>query len=264
MWVELFSKYVRMALFLEHPGPKHANWSNKKLTLWDGSDNENLYQSNIKNSKNCVLLEKYGWIDTEIEYRFNRQHFRADEFDNRICGLSLGCSFTRGIGLKEDQTWPSVLSKISGLHFWNLGVGSGAMDTCTRLLDYYISKLKPRIVILLSPPNNRFELHKDSWWHVMGVNITGIDTLNFQDFQKVYYAYDENSRINHRRNILAMKQLCAQLNTPFYSWECSDTNAFLPADKSDLARDLLHQGPATQQRLAEIMHKKIAPEIARL
>jgi hypothetical protein len=248
-----------MALFLQDPGPKHANWSNEKSTLWDGSDHEKLYQSNIKDPKNCALLEKYGWIDTTIEYRFNQQRFRADEFDNRPCGLSLGCSFTRGIGLKEDQAWPTVLSKISGLHFWNLGVGGGAMDTCTRLLDYYISKLKPRIVILLAPPKNRFELHNDDFWHVMGVN-----SHEFRDYQKVYYAYDENSIINHRRNILAMKQICAQYNTPFYSWECSNVNAFLPIEKSDLARDLLHQGPATQQRLAESMHRRISPEIARL
>jgi hypothetical protein len=248
-----------MALFLEDPGPKHANWSNEKLEFWNGSDYEKLYQSNIKDPNNCALLEKYGWIDTTIEYRFNQQRFRADEFDNRNCGLSLGCSFTRGIGLKEEQTWPSVLSKLSGLHFWNLGVGGGAMDTCTRLLDYYISKLKPRIVILLSPPKNRFEFHDDGFWHIMGINAP-----NFQDFQKVYYAYDENSIINHRRNMLAMKQICAQHNTPFYSWECSNTNAFVSIEESDLARDLLHQGPIAQQRLAEIMHRRIAPEIARL
>jgi hypothetical protein len=253
-----------MALFLEDPGPKHANWSNEKSTLWDGSDHEKLYQSNIKDPKNCALLEKYGWIDTTIEYRFNQQRFRDDEFDNRPCGLSLGCSFTRGIGLKEEQTWPTVLSKISGLHFWNLGVGGGAMDTCTRLLDYYISKLKPRIVILLAPPKNRFELHKDGFWHVIGINLQGINTLNFQDFQKVYYAYDENSIINHRKNMLAMKQICAQYSTPFYSWE-SDNDTCLPSvERSDLARDLLHQGPAAQQQLAETMYQKIAPEIARL
>ena len=201
-----------MALFLEDPGPKHANWSDERLTLWDGSDHEKLYQSNIKDPKNCALLEKHGWIDTTIEYRFNRQRFRSGEFDNRTCGLSLGCSFTRGIGIKEDQTWPSVLSKLSGLHFWNLGVGGGAMDTCTRLLDYYIVKLKPRIVILLAPPKNRFELHNDGFWHVMGVN-----SHECRDYQKVYYTYDENSIINHRRNMLAMKQICAQHNTPFYS-----------------------------------------------
>lgn len=253
-----------MALFLEDPGPKHANWSEQKLELWNGSDYENLYQSNIKDPKSRALLEKYGWIGTTIEYRFNQQRFRADEFDNRTCGLSLGCSFTRGVGLKEDQAWPSVLSKISGLHFWNLGVGGGAMDTCTRLLDYYINKLKPRIVLLLTPPKTRFELHQDGFWHVLGVNLMGVNALNFQDFQKVYYAYDENSIINHRRNILAMKQICAQYSTPFYSWESSNVNAFLPIEESDLARDLLHQGPATQQRLAEIMHRRIAPEIARL
>ena len=248
-----------MALFLQDPGPKHANWSDKKLTLWDGSDYEKLYQSHIKDPSHRVLLEKYGWIDTTIEYRFNTQCFRADEFDNRPCGLSLGCSFTRGIGLKEDQTWPSVISKLSGLHFWNLGVGGGAMDTCTRLLDYYINKLKPQFVILLSPPKHRFEFHDDGFWHVMGINAP-----NFQDFQKVYYAYDENSIINHRRNMLSMQQICAQNNVPFYSWECTDNRVFPPVERSDLARDLLHQGPAAQQQLAEAMYQKIAPEIARL
>ena len=246
-------------MFLEHPGPKHANWSNKKLTLWDGSDHENLYQSNIKDPNNYILLEKYGWIDTTIEYRFNRQRFRADEFDKRTCGLALGCSFTRGIGLHEHQAWPSFLSNLSGLHFWNLGVGGGAMDTCSRLLDYYITKLTPKIVVLFAPPAPRFEFYDDGFWHIMGVNAP-----HFLDFQKVYYGHDENSVTNYRRNMLAMKQICVQRKVPFYSWESSNDKIFPPVYSSDLARDLMHQGPVTQQKLAEIMHKKIAPEIARL
>ena len=248
-----------MALFLEDPGPKHANWSNEKSTLWDGSDHEKLYQSHIKDPKNRALLEKYGWVDTTIEYRFNRQRFRADEFDNRPCGLSLGCSFTRGTGLHEHQVWPSVLSTLSDLHFWNLGVGGGAMDTCTRLLGYYIGKLRPRIVVLFEPPKRRFEFHDDGFWHIMGINAP-----NFQDFQKVYYAYDENSIINHRRNMLSMQQICVQNNVPFYSLACTNNNVFPPVERSDLARDLLHQGPLAQQQLAEAMYQKIAPEIARL
>ena len=261
MWlrIELFSKHVSMALFLQDPGPKHANWSEQKLEFWNGSDNENLYQSNIKDPENRALLEKYGWIDTTIEYRFNQQRFRANEFDNRDCGLALGCSFTRGIGLHEHQAWPSLLSKLSGLHFWNLGVGGGAMDTCSRLLDYYITMLTPKIVVLFAPPASRFEFYDEGFWHIMGVNAP-----NFLDFRKVYYGHDENSMTNYRRNMLAMKQICVQHNTPFYSWDCSDNTTFLPVRQSDLARDLLHQGPVAQQRLAEIMHKKIAPEIARL
>jgi len=132
-----------MALFLEDPGPSHVDWTTTPISYWSGSDSEQTYHGHLKNPGHRKLLEKYEWIDTHIEYRANRQSFRADEFDNRPCGLSLGCSFTRGIGLHENQVWPSVLSTLSGLHFWNLGVGGGAMDTCTRLLDYYISKLRP-------------------------------------------------------------------------------------------------------------------------
>ena len=248
-----------MTLFLQDPGPKHANWSEQKLEFWNGSDNEKIYRLNINDPKKRVLLEKYGWIDTTIEYRFNQQRFRDDEFDNRTCGLALGCSFTRGIGLHEHQAWPSLLSNLSGLHFWNLGVGGGAMDTCSRLLDYYITKLTPKIVVLFAPPVPRFEFYDDGFWHIIGVNAP-----HFLDFQKVYYGNDENSITNYRRNMLAMKQICAHHSVPFYSWECSNDRIFPSVQESDLARDLLHQGPLAQQQLAEVMYQKIAPEIARL
>jgi hypothetical protein len=248
-----------MALFLEDPGPKHVEWTTTPISYWSGSDNKQTYHGHLKNPGHRELLEKYDWIDTQIEYNANRQSFRADEFDNRPCGVALGCSFTRGIGLHNHQVWPSVLSTLSGLHFWNLGVGGGAMDTCTRLLDYYIGKLKPQIVVLFEPPKRRFEYHEDGFWHVMGLN-----SPPFQDFQKVYYAYDENSIVNHRRNMLSMQQICAQNNVPFYSWACTDNRVFPPIERSDLARDLLHQGPLAQRQLAEAMYQKIAPEITRL
>ena len=63
-----------------------------------------------------------------VEYKFNDFGYRAS-FDYKdllkkpkiVC---IGCSFTEGVGLYEEETWPFLLSQKMGLPFFNLGIVS--------------------------------------------------------------------------------------------------------------------------------------------
>jgi hypothetical protein len=235
-------------------GPWHQNSDRAGLIkLWDGTDTEELYLKNLKNSTSKAELEQYGWVDYPITYRYNFQGFRSDEFDDRECGLALGCSHTLGIGLPTEMTWPHVLSKLSKLHFWNLGVSNCSIDTCFRMLDHYITVLSPKYICMLRPPRWRFEIVDSN--HTF--NVVRVTDRHHVDEFKTWFTHDINSELHHRKVLLAMERICDVHNIPFFHYDCLDPVAFLPTPVGGAARDLQHFGLAAHTNLSNLFLKNI-------
>jgi hypothetical protein len=72
-----------------------------------------------------------------------------------------------------------------------------------------------------------------------------------EDYYKKYLSYSENSELNRRKNIHAMRDICSQHQVSFYvnylnNFHC-DTDA----------RDLMHQGPPAHAKLAQDFFEQI-------
>jgi hypothetical protein len=136
------------------PTHNYKEYANSKLQ-WLPSDTEELF---IKNKKERLQeLRSNGWLNTEIEYSFNSYGFRSEEFSTSPSILYLGCSFTVGIGLRVEHSWPYLVSTAMNLKCFNLGLGASSNDTAFRMAEYWIKQLKPKIVLLLSPFFLRYE-----------------------------------------------------------------------------------------------------------
>ena len=121
-----------------------------RTVKWLPQDTEELYLENLKS--NQLALERNGWIDTEITYKFNSFAFRCEEFTNDPSILFLGCSHTVGVGLPVEHTWPTIVANKLNLKCYNLGQGGGSADTAYRLGSHWIPKILPNIVVLLISP----------------------------------------------------------------------------------------------------------------
>lgn len=229
--------------------PTHINSSKQNQTLyWSGSDCQTLWEKNMNIPKFYDYLKRMKWDnDQAIEYKFNSHGFREDNFDQRDNHLAIGCSFTEGVGLRKDQIWPSKLTNLIGNHVWNLGIGGASADTCFRILNYYIKMLKPKSVFLLIPPLMRLELHSSN-----GVDCYLPTSTNVPFFIKQWMYCEDNGNINRYKNILAMKQLCADQNIKLYTQGCERIRR---PSKIDLARDLIHYGEETQEYFATSFYK---------
>jgi lysophospholipase L1-like esterase len=237
--------------FQNDPGTHHGNFFHRNKTVaWSGTDKEDLFQKNCSVPETFQQLTELGWTDPNIiSYKYNNYGFRTPEFDDRPSALALGCSFTEGVGLGIDQVWPSVLSKLCNLHFWNLGVGGSAFDTVFRLLDYYLLKLNVKFVCILAPPSVRFE-----YCDVNG-NFISISPANSHlqpEYSKIWLTQDINSDINAKKNKLAIQQCCANANIPLFFID-------LLSDQycDGLARDLMHPGVQANQLLAKNLYNQI-------
>ena len=84
------------------------------------------------------------WVHTKDEffYTINSNNYRATEFnkqDNSNATICLGDSFTFGIGVRDEDTWPYKLNELLGTVNWNLGSGGSSNKDILYTLHQFIS-----------------------------------------------------------------------------------------------------------------------------
>ena len=214
--------------------------------------NKELFEKNLQNPQRKFWLKKHGWLDKKITYNLNNYGFRTSEFAETENFIALGCSFTFGVGLPEEEIWTSLLSNQLNLPNWNLGVPGSSSDTSYRLAKYFIPMLRPKFVVMLEPPSNRFEV-----CYGKSPNIfTGTQDYEKDDryFLKTWFFYDENSYLRAEKNKQAIAYLCNRYNTDFY---CYDSNSLTQYNDKSFARDLQHPGTEAHEKFVNQVYQDI-------
>jgi hypothetical protein len=219
-----------------------------KVFHWDTSDNESQYLKNIKEPKLYEQLLNLGFVNTQIEYRYNSHGFRTDEFDDNIEVLCFGCSFTMGTGVHAKDSWPSQFAYKTGLKTANLGLAGSSNDTVFRLAHHYLPSLKPKYALWVQTDMSRIEILEDS--PPISLNILAADTHNpyaNDEFTKVWFSVDSNQELQLQKNTLAFQMICRLENI---------IPIIIPRNEVpflDYARDLMHPGKLSYQKIAETM-----------
>jgi len=224
----------------------------KKLN-WYPSDTKDLFEKNLK--ENYELLKKYGWLEQKIIYEINQYGFRSEKFENSIDSLFFGCSFTFGIGLKNEDVWVNLLKNKINVNGYNLSVPGGSMDSVFRLANYWIPKLKPKFIFLLSPSSTRREYFlQNKFTRSMVPNTKPID--NYEKLLLEIYNNDiiseHSSNINFDKNLMAIKHLCKTYNCKLFEMQTDNLNYNFKKS----ARDLIHYGKDFQIYLFKLFQRK--------
>lgn len=92
--------------------------------------------------------------DPILLYRFpgnypgvNREGFRNSDVPSRVDVVTLGDSHTYGYNAAPEDTWPSQLSRMTGLSVYNMGIGGHAPLQYYYVLDRAL-QLKPRFIVI--------------------------------------------------------------------------------------------------------------------
>lgn len=220
--------------------PRHPWFSYKNQHLnWVNEDSHEAWQKNMQDPERKKVLEKYGWDDPNvISYKFNSAGFRCDEFNENPALVTLGCSFTGGLALPYDHIWPTVAAKKLGLQLCNLGVPGIGMDTCFRLLNFYINKLNTKIVCLLRPSQDRFEVVRHDG-KIVYVHPMSTFSVN----EQIWYQHENNLQQNFIKNTMAIQYLCHVNQAKLVILDLyDDLFNTPPRDPWPPARDLAHVG----------------------
>jgi lysophospholipase L1-like esterase len=88
--------------------------------------------------------------------------------------MSIGDSNTEGVGVNNDETWPSQFSKLitNGVDH-NFGMGGRSNDFIARCLITYYDLIKPDLVLIMYTSPQRRELYtKDGGIRAIHDNFT--------------------------------------------------------------------------------------------
>ena len=235
-----------------HFGLKHANSVSEFLS----SDTKQSFEQLCQVPEYREYFRQQGWLEPgAITYKINSYGFRCDEFDDRDCIIALGCSFTIGIGLPLESTWPQMVGQQLGLVPYTLAWGGSSADTCFRLAEYWIPALKPKAVFVLTPPPSRFELIRASGTVPVETYMPSSESCTateIDSFLKHWHTMEENGRLNQKKNKLAIKAMCTEFDVPFFSYDVFEWMT-LSREEIGYARDRMHGGVIAHQRLSERM-----------
>lgn len=250
---------------LQEP-PYHFGQSFAGQTLeWMPTDTPERFAELMQDPDHRRYFEELGWHRPgAITYEFNSQGFRCAEFTDGPCLVTLGCSYTVGIGLPVDVIWPELLGAELGLRTVNLAWGGYSADTCFRLAEYWIPRLLPQVVVMMAPPRSRFEIVLDSAQVDRHMADMAFDIITaHQDgmvrdspMARHWFGNAENHRLNNQRNRLAVERLCQQhdivcVTDDIETW-MSDSR-----EKLGYARDRMHGGPPAHRNITEALVQRL-------
>ena len=130
------------------------------------------------------------YIKDELLYKVNTHGFRADDFAKtkgspKFKVMSLGCSFTYGIGVRNDETFPQLISNHFDAVNWNLGIGGGSCKLALMTAEHMFKiGYIPDVVVVNWPNISRGVIPNKSRFENM-LNAEYDDVLDVKAFAKV-------------------------------------------------------------------------------
>jgi len=266
-------------------------------SIWTPDDDKKRY---LINKERGMIPERY--LDPSVvRYKFNSLGYRTKEFDefkDNEFMLCIGCSYTEGTGIAEEDIWHTYVGGKVDLPVMNLGYGGAGPDVVElNIMQYFKAGYpKPKIVLVQWPGFLRKifvpERHRQEPYSINPVvpastfdteqrpSHSMLEKLDNDWLVERYYTYKELAYIECYRNYTTVNLILKQAGIPTFNFTFGNDFDFEnnilfnssmqieniapgiteEAESYDLARDCGHPGPMHNRKNAE----KILPFVERL
>jgi len=109
------------------------------------------YKYSLNERKNKTYTTSGSDNTGLCKYTYNELGFRGDSIHkDGFKIMSIGCSFTEGVGVENNETWPAQFTKLipNGINM-NFGTGGRSNDFICRCLISYFDLIKPDLVLIM-------------------------------------------------------------------------------------------------------------------
>jgi len=242
------------------------------LIYWDADTFEiSSYKYHLKQRRNQTHSTSGSDNTGLCTYSYNELGFRGDSIHKKgFRIMSFGCSNTEGVGVNDNETWPSKFSKLipNGVNF-NFGTGGRSNDFISRCLLTYYDIIKPDLVLIMYPSPLRREIYTKeggiepfmpttSWGYLLETE----DGKKTQD-NLAYLQNDNEDFINWYKNHLLIKYFLASKECNWVwngreitSVDYMENNRFDGdyGNYIDFGVDGVHPGPKHNEEYAHKLH----------
>jgi len=178
---------------------KHWNYNSFEISTFGNS-----YKNDLSKRKNKIYYDEF-LKNKECKYTYNELGFRGDSVNKTgFKIMSIGCSFTEGVGVNDNETWPSVFSKLipNGVNL-NFGCGGRSNDYIVRCLLSYYDIIKPDLILIMYTFPHRREIYTEN---------NGVEPFNPSSPFAYMFETEEGK---HKQNLLIELQ---NNNEDFANW----------------------------------------------
>ena len=246
----------------------------KSLKYWSPNNFEvSSYKYHLYERKNSTYNTSGSDNTGKCTYSYNELGFRGDSiYKNGYKVMSVGCSFTEGVGVNNDETWSSKLCKqISNSVDLNFGHNGRSNDYISRCLLTYYDLIKPDLVLIMYTEPHRREFytanggiepfHVNKWGYFLE-DENSIDEYN----SLITLSNDEENFQNWFKNHLLIKYFleskkCNWLwNGSFIEYDYMDEFRFDGNYKPfiDFGSEGHHPGPKTNEEYSINLYNHIS------
>ena len=233
------------------------------------NDTKELFEQNLKTQP-----DDWYYRTHEVKYTLNSLGYRTREFDDIDWKESIvvfGCSYVAGVGVTDEHTIPYFLEQLCGCPVINMGIGGSSIQTALHN-SIILSDSKyptPKAVVYMIPGLNRYQLYgNNSIDHIGDWNRSTNDkfsdnnnTFSFnlmnikmiRNLWKNKTIYFEGTLHDYEYTLFNQEKLINKLDDEV----CCHNFDF----RCDTARDLEHDGPVYNSKVAEEIYKKIKPQL---
>ena len=187
----------------------------------------------------CFSKSYYKSVPYNVSYQFNSLGFRERSVSQYCTDaiVVIGDSFTVGLGLPIELTYPAQLEKLLGHQVLNFGLNGASNEWIARKLPIIIKTFSPKAVIVHYTFSHRRERNEPTW---TDDERTLCDPLPDNDMN-----YNNWSSCHNVVNSVVSVPL---LYSFVPNWHPKSNTAF---KQVDYARDYFHYGPKTCFDLAK-------------
>jgi len=216
----------------------------------------------LKNKKR--FGQSWRYYDDLISYKFNNLGYRSKDFKDVPYFITLGCSYTMGVGIHEEDRYGDVLAKELGMHYLNFGIGGGSQNFVWMnniLLAKNLTR-KPDFVVIQWPEIERLNTITDKGIRMFLPNFLGgeyatkseknlylsmIDSPGFLYPQALSY-YESSNLIWKSLGVKTINFTLSADSGELFGIYCLKGWTI---DESTAGRDCVHPGPIHNKQIVE-------------
>ena len=249
--------------------------SNNPLDFWniDTFEISSYYGDSLERRRNLKTDKSTNDTSGLCTYTYNSLGFRGDEPTKKgFKIMSIGCSYTEGVGVNDNETWPHQFTKLvpNGIDL-NFGCAARSNDYIVRCLHTYYDLIKPDLVLIFYTSFHRKEYYTESAnvepfmptsaWDFMETNTGKLIHKNFVENLNIYDDFINNWYKNHLliKYFLETKKCNWVWNGSDLAPTYVENNRFDGEWPSvlDYGVDNIHAGPITNKKYAHLLYEYI-------
>ena len=224
---------------------------------WDGGDDTYKFYFN----KRRELGTSWYYFDKKITYKYNKNGFRAPEFDtidwaNSI--IVIGCSNICGIANTIEDSVPSVLQDITGIPTVNLGISGSAIDhACWNSLVLHEHYPHPKAIVQCWSSTRRYTDflpvgQVNATYPIFGESMCPSNVQPWKPHYCVKHSWELRSKFYVHADRVLWRNKTAYFESTFFPHSAEQLEVPF-VDEVDKGRDCNHPGHKSCRLMAELI-----------